>query len=263
MDKQTLTRFREYKVGGHKFATLTAYDAALARLAEQAEVECLLVGDSLGNVIQGQRSTRPVSVEEMFYHTGCVSRGITNCFLITDMPFLSYATLDQAIINAATLMRAGAHMVKLEGAGWLEDSVHFMSQRGIPVCAHLGLLPQSAIKLGGYRVQGTDEESARSILDDAVRLEQAGADILLLECVPEAVARSVTESVDVPVVGIGAGPHTDSQVLVSYDMLGISSRIPTFAKNYLEHADSIVDAFRLYAQEVKSGTFPSSEHTLC
>jgi 3-methyl-2-oxobutanoate hydroxymethyltransferase len=201
-------------------------------------------------------------MEQMCYHTECVRRGASESFLITDMPFMSYASPDQAISNAAALMQSGAQMVKLEGALWLEDSIYLMSERGIPVCAHLGLLPQSVDKQGGYRIQGKDEDSARQIVEDACSLTEAGADIVLLEGVPAAVAKSVTEAVDVPVIGIGAGPHTDSQVLVIHDLLGISRRLPSFSKNYLTKAASIEEAIALYAQEVKSGKFPGEQYTI-
>lgn len=262
MNKQTLTRLKQYKADGEKFATLTAYDATLARISEAAGVEVLLIGDSLGNVIQGQWSTVPVNMEQMCYHTECVKRGTTNSFLITDLPFMSYASPDQAIGNAAALMQAGAQMVKLEGAQWLEETVYLMSERGFPVCVHLGLLPQSVDKQGGYRIQGKDEESAQKIIDDACNLAEAGADIVLLEGVPAVVAKAVTEAVDVPVIGIGAGPDTDSQVLVVHDLLGISRRLPSFSKNYLAEAASIEEAIALYAQEVKSGKFPGEQYTI-
>tara|TARA_R110002073_G_scaffold138908_5_gene288732 strand:- start:143 stop:934 length:792 start_codon:yes stop_codon:yes gene_type:complete len=262
MNKQTLTRLKQYKADGNIFATLTAYDATLARIAEAAGVEVLLIGDSLGNVIQGQGSTVPVNMEQMCYHTECVKRGTTNSFLLADMPFMSYASPDQAIVNAAALMQSGAQMVKVEGALWLEDSVYLMSERGIPVCVHLGLLPQSVDKQGGYRIQGKDDESAQQIVDNACNLVEAGADIVLLEGVPSNVAKSVTEAVDVPVIGIGAGPHTDSQVLVVHDLLGISQRLPSFSKNYLAEAGSIEGAIALYAEEVKSGKFPGKQYTI-
>jgi len=262
MNKQTLTRLNQYKADGDKFATLTAYDATLARIAESAGIEVLLVGDSLGNVIQGQASTIPVSMEQMCYHTECVRRGISNSFLLVDMPFMTYASSDQAIGNAAMLMQAGAQMVKLEGSQWLENSVYLMSERGIPVCVHLGLLPQSVDKQGGYRIQGKDEDSAKQIVDNACCLVDAGADIVLLEGVPSSVAKAVTETVVVPVIGIGAGPHTDSQVLVVHDLLGISQRLPSFSKNYLAESASIEEAIALYAEEVKSGKFPGEQYTI-
>lgn len=263
MKKQTLTRLKQTKAEGEKFVTLTSYDATFARLSEDAGVECILVGDSLGNVIQGQKSTVPVTMDEMCYHTQSVSRGITHSFLVADMPFMSYANPDQAISNAAELMQSGAQMVKVEGAAWLEETIHTMSQRGIPVCAHLGLLPQSVDKQGGYRVQGKDEDSAKQMLSDANNLQDAGADMILLECVPAALAKQITAAVTIPVIGIGAGPDTDSQVLVVYDALGLSSRLPSFSKNYMEDAESIQQALSTYADEVRNAIFPGQQHTIC
>ena len=262
MIKQTLTRLKQYKQDGQKFATLTAYDATLARLSAQAGIECLLIGDSLGNVIQGQESTVPVSMDEMCYHTQCVARGNQASFLMADMPFMSYANADMAIRNAADLMQSGAQMVKMEGAGWLQETVYFMSQRGIPVCAHLGLLPQSVTKQGGYRMQGKDEASAKQMIEDAQNLQDAGADIILLECVPSALAKTITDCLHIPVIGIGAGPDTDSQVLVVYDALGLSVHLPSFSKNYMAQANSIQDALNQYAEEVKNGQFPDTEYTI-
>lgn len=262
MKKQTLTSLRQYKQDSKKFATLTAYDASFARIAEESGIECLLVGDSLGNVIQGQKSTAPVTMDEMCYHTQCVSRGVSKSFVMTDMPFMSYANPDQAMLNSAALMQSGAEMVKLEGTSWLEETISLMAERGIPVCAHLGLLPQSAAKLGGYRIQGKDEKSANQIIKDAQNLDEAGADIILLECVPASLAKRVTESVNAPVIGIGAGPDTDSQVLVVYDALGLSLRLPSFSKNYMVESDSIHDALAKYADEVKNSVFPGEQYTI-
>jgi len=262
MAKHTAYSLTKAKTEGRKFATVTAYDTTFARLAEQADIECVLVGDSLGNVIQGQRSTVPVSLDEMAYHTENVSRSCEQSLVMVDLPFMSYASPDQAIASSAALMQAGAQMVKMEGASWLVETVSLMSERGIPVCAHLGLLPQSVDKQGGYRVQGKDQESADQMLEDAVCFQEAGADILLLECVPAALAKRITESVNIPVIGIGAGPDTDSQVLVMYDLLGLSKRIPSFVKNYMETAESVQQALSNYAKEVKSGAFPGEEHCL-
>lgn len=262
MPKHTTFSLKKLKNENQRFATVTAYDATFARLAEQASIECILVGDSLGNVIQGQRSTVPVTMEEMAYHTANVSKGCEQSLIMSDMPFMTYTTPEQAIANAAELMQAGAQMIKMEGTSWLVDTVAFMSERGIPVCGHLGLLPQSVDKSGGYRVQGKDQESADQMLEDAISYQEAGADILLLECVPAELAKKITESVNIPVIGIGAGPHTDSQVLVMYDLLGLSSRIPSFVKNYMASADSIQEALASFAEEVRSGAFPMPEHCL-
>ena len=210
MAKHTAYSLTKAKTEGRKFATVTAYDTTFARLAEQADIECVLVGDSLGNVIQGQRSTVPVTLDEMAYHTENVARGCEQSLVMVDLPFMSYASPDQAISSSAALMQAGAQMVKMEGASWLVETVSLMSERGIPACAHLGLLPQSVDKQGGYRVQGKDQESADQMLEDAICFQEAGADILLLDCVPTALAKRITESVNIPVIGIGAGPDTDS-----------------------------------------------------
>lgn len=262
MAKHTALSLTKAKSEGQKFATVTAYDATFARLAEQAGIECVLVGDSLGNVIQGQRSTVPVTMDEMAYHTLNVSRGCEEALIMADLPFLSYASPEQAIANAAELMQAGAQMVKMEGASWLVETIALMSERGIPVCGHLGLLPQSANKLGGYRVQGKNQESADQMIEDAICYQEAGADILLLECVPAVLAQRITESVSIPVIGIGAGPDTDAQVLVIYDLLGLSNCIPSFVKNYMESAVSVQEALSNYAAEVKSGNFPAPEHCI-
>lgn len=262
MKKQTLTHLKQYKQDGKKFASMTAYDATFARMVDEAGIECLLVGDSLGNVVQGQKTTVPVTLEEMCYHTECVSRGVERSLLMSDLPFMSYATTEQALSSAAELMQSGAEMVKLEGANWLEETIYRMTERGIPVCVHLGLLPQSVAKQGGYRIQGKDQQSAETLLNDAKNLEQAGADIILLECVTAELAKTITESVSVPVIGIGAGTDTDSQILVIYDALGISGRIPSFSKNFMSGLDSIQAALSRYAEEVKNSTFPGPEYTI-
>ncbi len=257
----TLASLMDMKARGEKFACLTAYDASFARLLDDAGVEVLLVGDSLGMVIQGRESTLPVTLDEMVYHTACVRRGRRRALIMSDMPFMSDATPPLTLDNAARLMRAGAHMVKIEGGEVMADTIRCLSGRGIPVCAHLGLLPQSVHKLSGYRVQGRDTSSARRILEDAAAVAAAGADMLLLECVPASLADEVVATVKVPVIGIGASGACDAQVLVSYDMLGLSSgHRPRFSKNFLTGRDSIQAAVEDYVQAVKSGRFPASEH---
>jgi len=245
----------------NKIAMLTAYDASFAYVLEQADVDVILVGDSLGMVIQGQESTLPVTVEDMIYHTRNVIRGSEKVFVIADMPFMSYANIEQAISNAARLMaEGGAQMVKLEGGAIVADTVKQLTQRGIPVCAHLGLLPQSVHRLGGYRVQGRDEEGAQQLIDDACALQQAGADMLVLECVPADLAERVTAAVDIPVIGIGAGAHCDGQVLVLYDMLGLTpGKRPRFSHDFLAETGAIPAAVSKYVQDVKSGLFPTVE----
>ncbi len=262
MSKITLSRLQRYKRDGEKFAVLTAYDASFAQLISAAGVEVLLVGDSLGMVIQGKDSTVPVTMDEMVYHVGSVNRGKGNAFLMADLPFMSYATPEQALANSARLMQAGAQMIKLEGGGWLRDTIGRLDDCGIPVCAHIGLTPQSVHKIGGYKVQGRDAESAQTLLDDALLLEAAGADILLMECVPSPLARKITGALSIPTIGIGAGADTDAQVLVMHDMLGIASDyVPKFVKNFLPGNDSIQGAIAAYVAAVKDGSFPGAEHT--
>lgn len=261
MSRLTLTQLRQMKAEQNKIAVLTAYDASFSHVLEQAGIDIILVGDSLGMVVQGQESTLPVTIEDMVYHTANVVRGSERAFVIADMPFMSYANIDQAISNAAKLMaEGGAQMVKLEGGAIVAETVQQLSQRGIPVCAHLGLLPQSVHRLGGYRVQGRTEEAAKQLLDDALALQQAGADMLVLECVPADLAKTVTANVDIPVIGIGAGADCDGQVLVLYDMLGITpGQRPRFSHDFVADTGSIPAAIAKYVEEVKAGQFPSQQ----
>lgn len=261
MSRLSLTALRKMKAAQEKIAVLTAYDASFSHALEDAGVEVILVGDSLGMVIQGQESTVPVTVDDMIYHTANVVRGCEAPFIIADMPFMSYANADQAIANAARLMaEGGAQMVKLEGGEVIADTVEQLTSRGIPVCAHLGLLPQSVHRLGGYIVQGREQQAAEELLADALRLEQAGADMLVLECVPATLAKRVTEALSIPVIGIGAGNDCDGQVLVIYDMLGLTpGRRPRFSHDFLADTGSIQAALSSYVQAVKSGEFPNAE----
>ena len=256
----TLTTLRGLKQNGEKIVMLTCYDATFAAAACAAGVEVLLIGDSLGNVLQGHDSTLPVSVADMAYHTACVKRGNQGALILTDLPFMSYATLEQALDSSAALMRAGAHMVKLEGGAWLADSVRRLAENGIPACVHLGLTPQSVNIFGGYKVQGRDEARAREMREAALALEQAGAAMLLLECVPSALAAEISRSVRIPVIGIGAGVDTDGQVLVLHDMLGLNSRPAKFVRNFMAGQASIQDALAAYTQAVKHAQFPAPEH---
>ncbi|WP_396587832.1 3-methyl-2-oxobutanoate hydroxymethyltransferase [Bermanella sp. R86510] len=261
MSKTTINTLHQCKQDNKKFAVVTAYDATFAQLASTAGIDVLLVGDSLGMVLQGKDSTVPVTLDEMCYHTASVARGNQSALLMADLPFMSYATPEQAMDSAALLMQSGAQIVKLEGGSWLVDTVARLSERGIPVCAHLGLTPQYVHKFGGYKVQGRDDGAAKQMITDAKAMEQAGADLLLLECVPSDLAKALTESVDIPVIGIGAGPDTDGQVLVCYDMLGMTSgHVPKFVKNYMTDGRTIQEAFETYQDEVKNGTFPAPEH---
>lgn len=248
------------KVAGQKFAVLTAYDATFARVIDRAGIDVILVGDSLGNVLQGHSSTLPVTIDDMCYHTACTARGTEQALLVADMPFGSYNSIDDTLINATALMQAGAHMVKLEGGQWLAESIELLTERGIPVCGHLGLTPQSVNVLGGFKVQGRDQASADKIIADAKALEAAGASLLVIECVPTTLGQRISEAVAIPVIGIGAGPQTDAQVLVLHDLLGISRRLPKFVKNFMESGTDIPTAISNYRDAVESGEFPGPEH---
>jgi 3-methyl-2-oxobutanoate hydroxymethyltransferase len=257
----TLQRVRAMHAAGEKIAMLTCYDATFARVLDEAGVDCLLVGDSLGMVLQGQRDTLPVTLEHMAYHTRGVAQGNRCAWIVADLPFASYhESPEQALRNAAELMRAGAHMVKLEGGGWTAKTVRFLCERGIPVCAHLGLTPQSVHALGGWRVQGRDASSAAQLLAHATELADAGAAMLVVELVPAMLAEELTRTVDIPVIGIGAGPHCSGQVLVLHDLLGLHPGVPPrFVRNFAEGSTSIPHAVRRYVDAVKGGFFPTSE----
>lgn len=258
----TVITLRNLKRAREKIVCLTAYDASFANLLDEAGVEVLLVGDSLGMVIQGRDSTVPVSMDDMVYHSAAVARGRRRALLMVDMPFMSYATPQQALANAARLMQeGGAHMVKLEGGAIQAETVRQLTERGIPVCAHLGLQPQSVHRLGGYRVQGRDAAAAHAMLQDAKSLQEAGADVLLLESVPAGLAAEITQSVEIPVIGIGAGPACDGQVLVLYDMLGITpGKRPKFARDFMTGQTNVRAAVASYIEAVKGGTFPGPQH---
>jgi len=258
----TVNTLRSLKQAREKIACLTVYDASFATLLDEAGIDVLLVGDSLGMVIQGRDSTVPVSMDDMVYHSAAAARGRRRALLMVDMPFMSYATPQQAMVNAARLMQeGGAHMVKLEGGSPQVETVAQLTARGIPVCAHLGLQPQSVHRLGGYRVQGRDAAAARAILQDAVALQEAGADVLLLESVPVGLAAEITQAVAIPVIGIGAGPDCDGQVLVLYDMLGVTpGKRPKFARDFMTGQPHIRAAVTSYIEAVKSGAFPAPEH---
>lgn len=251
----------QLKQQGEKFTTLALYDAHMAAMAVRAGVEVVLVGDSLGMTVLGFDSTLPVTMEHMLYHIEAVKRGNQKSLIIGDMPFMTYATEEQALHNAARIMQAGAQMVKLEGGKWLSPSLTRLAQCGIPVCAHIGLTPQSLYKLGGFKVQGRHPEHAKGLLEDAKALEAAGADLLVLECVPNTLAAQITQQLNIPVIGIGAGIHTDAQVLVVNDILGLTEHPPKFSKNFLEEAGTIFGAMQKYVQDVKQGAFPSEKHT--
>ncbi len=253
----TIKKLKTMKQNGEKFTMLTAYDATQAMLCEKAGVDTILVGDSLGMVVQGHDTTVPVTVDDMVYHAKAVARGAPNTVKMVDMPFMSFAYPAQAIDNAARLMQEGhAEIIKIESTIHQAELITALSLHGVPVCAHLGLTPQTIHKLGSYAKRGKDKAEAQIILEDAKKLEQAGADMILLECVPAELAWQVTESVEVPVIGIGAGKDVDAQVLVIYDVLGMSGYIPSFAKNFLADNSSIEAALSAFVAEVKNGAFP-------
>lgn len=262
MKPTTTYTLRNLKQDKKKFATLTAYDFSFARLFADEGVGVLLVGDSLGMTVQGNDSTLPVTVEEIAYHTRAVRRGAPNCLLLADLPFMAYATPEQAFANSAKVIRAGANMVKIEGGRWLVETVEMLTERTVPVCGHLGLTPQSVNLFGGYKVQGRDEKTAQTLLDDAQALEAAGTQLLVLECVPVELAKRVTEALLIPVIGIGAGNVTDGQILVMHDAFGVTGgHLPKFAKNFLAETGSIRAAVRQYIMEVESGSYPGNEHS--
>ncbi len=260
--RTTLTRLNAMRASGEKIAMLTCYDASFAALLEAAGVDVLLVGDSLGMVVQGRETTLPVSLAEMVYHTECVARGAKLAFIIADMPFgTSQVGPQETFVHAAQLMAAGAQMVKLEGGSPMLETVRFLTERGIPVCAHIGLTPQSVHQLGGYRVQGREQAAAQILLADAVALERAGAGLVVLEAMPALLAAEVTAQLGIPTIGIGAGAACSGQVLVLYDMLDIyPGKKPRFVKNFMQGSVGIAEAVGRYVAEVKAGSFPAPEH---
>ena len=244
MKPTTISHLRQWKASGRKFATLTAYDFSFARLFADEGIQVMLIGDSLGMTVQGHESTLPVTVADIAYHTAAVRRGAAQALVMADLPFMSYATPQQTFDNAAQLMRAGANMVKLEGGAWLAETVRMLTERAVPVCGHLGLTPQSVNIFGGYKVQGRDEAAAERLLADALALEAAGAQLMVLECVPVSLAQRITQALTIPVIGIGAGNVTDGQILVMHDAFGITG-------GHIRH----------YIAEVEAGTYPAAEHS--
>jgi len=259
----TLTELSRKKAEHEPIAMLTAYDATFAQRIDAADIDCILVGDSLGNVIQGQSTTLPVSIDDMVYHTQAVSRGVKHAFLIADMPFMSYRDTVTAANSAQRLMAdGGAEMVKLEGGQSVLPQVRFLTDQGVPVCGHLGLTPQHVHRLGGYRVQGREQRAREQIIKDAKALQQAGALMLVLECVPANLASEISRDLHIPVIGIGAGADVDGQVLVLYDMLGLTvGHIPKFSKNFLADGCDIPAALDAYVSAVRNRTFPTKEHS--
>lgn len=264
MDKSlTVPALQGMKARGEKIAMLTAYDASFAAAMDEVGIDVILVGDSLGMVVQGHASTLPVTLDHLVYHAACVARGVRRALVVADLPFMTYPDPARALDSAARLVReSGAQMVKLEGGRKREAVIRALVDQDIPVCAHLGLLPQSVHRMGGYLVQGRDERSAQAMLEDALLLQEAGASLLVLECVPVGLASEITAALAIPTIGIGAGPRCDGQVLVCHDMLGVTpGKRPRFSKNFLEGAGDIRAAFRCYASDVREGRFPGPEHS--
>lgn len=260
MGKITISTLDKMKAAGEKFVCITAYDATFSHIISEAGAETILVGDSLGMVLQGHDSTIPVTIDDMAYHTECVCRAQPHSLVIADMPFMSYPTAEEAMVNATALMQAGAQMVKMEGGTWLSDTISMLVERGIPVCAHLGLTPQSVNTFGGFKVQGRTPKEAKSILANAVEIQDAGASLLVLECIPAHLAADISRKLDIPVIGIGAGPGTDGQVLVMHDLLGLTEHTARFVQNFMQGQSTIQDGLRAFVDAVKSGQYPREEH---
>ncbi|WP_180278456.1 3-methyl-2-oxobutanoate hydroxymethyltransferase [Janthinobacterium sp. BJB301] len=257
----TIHTLATLRAAGEKITMLTCYDASFASLMDRCGVEILLIGDSLGMVCNGHNSTLPVTVAELAYHTASVARGSKSAMIMADLPFGAYGTPETAYANAVILMQAGAHMIKIEGGAWLAEIVRFLTERGIPICAHIGLTPQSVHQLGGYKVQGKSTESAAELKNDALTLQNAGAAIVLMEAMPSQLGKEVTDMLKIPTIGIGAGPDCSGQVLVMHDMLGVfPGRKARFVRNFMEGAASIDDAVTGYVKAVKDGSFPALEH---
>lgn len=262
MKKVTTSSLLKMKQDKQAISALTAYDASFAKLFDEQGIDVLLIGDSLGMVLQGADDTLSVTIDDIAYHSRAVRKGTQRAFVVADMPFMSYANKEQAYLNAAKLMSAGASMVKLEGGTWLLETIRGLVERGVPVCGHLGLTPQSVHVFGGFKVQGREDLQAEKICDQAKELEQAGIQLLVLECVPAGLAEKISLALSIPVIGIGAGNATDGQILVMHDMLGISANyMPKFSKNYLQQSGDIRQAVSDYINDVKDGSFPSAEHS--
>lgn len=262
MKKVTVSSLLKKKQAGEKITSLTAYDASFAKMFDEQGIDALLIGDSLGMVLQGESDTLPVTIDDIAYHTRCVRAGTERAFVLADMPFMSYASAEQTYTNAATLMAAGASMVKMEGGRWLCDTIAGLQLRGVPVCGHLGLTPQSVHVFGGFKVQGREADKAQQLLEEAKALEAAGIQLLVLECVPSSLAKAISEALTIPVIGIGAGKDTDGQILVMHDMFGISANyMPKFSKNYLAETGDMRKAVQQYISDVQNGVFPAAEHS--
>jgi len=263
MTRVTIKALQKLRDDGVKIAVLTCYDASFAAMLDAAGLDSLLIGDSLGMVLQGHETTLPVTLADMAYHTRCVARGSKRSFLVADMPFGSYQESPQhAFRSAAELMAAGAQMVKLEGGAEFADTIRFLTRRGVPVCGHLGLTPQSVHQFGGYRVQGKGEDAEQKLIEDAVELEAAGAGLIVLEAIPAKLGEQVTQRLRIPTIGIGAGPGCSGQVLVLHDMLDVfPGKKARFVRNFMKGASGIADAAERYVRAVRDGSFPAEEHS--
>jgi 3-methyl-2-oxobutanoate hydroxymethyltransferase len=258
----TVSTLQKLKDEHKKFATITAYDATFAHLFDEAGISAILIGDSLGMTMQGRESTLGVTIDDMAYHTACVKRGTRNALILADMPFMTYHDTASACENAARLMRAGANVVKLEGGAFLCSTIETLVNNGVPVCGHLGLTPQSVNVFGGYKVQGRGDDAGKHLLDDCLAVQNAGASMLVLECVPRDLAAHITEQLRIPVIGIGAGNQTDGQILVMQDALGLTvGHTPKFAFNFLKETGNVIDAVKLYISKVESGEYPAAEQS--
>ena len=257
-----IVELKALKQAGEKITCLTVYDASFASVFDECGIDIILVGDSLGNVIKGDKNTLGVSMDDMIYHTRAVAQGINRALLLADMPYQSYQNAEQTLENAKRLIDVGADMVKFEGGRERQACFKILTEQGIPVCAHLGLQPQSVLQIGGYKVQGRDQHSAERILADAKLVESWGAQAIVLECIPAELGRKISQSLCIPTIGIGAGVDCDGQVLVSYDMLGITNgRLPKFVKNFVHRGDSIAIAVKRFIDEVKTQSFPTDSHS--
>ncbi|ACL30567.1 3-methyl-2-oxobutanoate hydroxymethyltransferase [Buchnera aphidicola] len=262
MESITISQLKNWKRNKKKIAAITAYDFSFSRLFSNCGIPVILIGDSLGMTIQGHTSTLPVKIEDIAYHTKAVRKGAPNTFLISDLPFMSYYDTKQALKNTAKIIRSGANMIKMEGGKWLIEIIRELSNRLILICGHIGLIPQSFHYLGGYKVQGRKENDANKLIDEALLLEEAGINMLILECIPEKLAKKITESLSIPVIGIGSGKNTDGQILVMHDLLGITEgKTPSFTKNFLSESDSIQKAIQKYIYEVEHSIYPSKKHS--
>ncbi len=260
-NKVILPRLMEMKRLGKKITMLTAYDCLLAQILDEAGIDILLVGDSVGNVVLGYENTIPVTMEDIIHHTKAVSKGVKKAFVVSDMPFMSYFSAEEALKNSGRLIRAGSEAVKLEGGLAFEDKIRTLTEAGIPVMGHIGLMPQHIHQMGGYKIQGNNPEEAKRVMEDAKAVERAGAFSIILECMPSELAKNITNELEIPTIGIGAGPHCDGQVLVTHDLLGFYDFVPRFVKRYTNLREIILEASKKYKGDVEEGIFPANQYS--